>query len=90
MATVRSLLAVHVSGDRGSLQALAVALAAQLAPVPERPTDPVALWDLIETTDAAAAGTWQEVRAARDYGRLTPAEYDYLSAAVDTLQQEAS
>lgn len=90
MPTVRSLLLAHEPGSRESLQALAVALAAQLVPVPDRPTDPTVLLDLIESTEQDTAGTWQEVRAARDYGRLTPAEYDYLHAAVEALTLEDS
>lgn len=90
MPSVKDLLRAHETGNRSSLQALGVALAAELAPVPDRPTDPVELLQLIEDTDAEAAGTWDEVRAAHDYGRLTDAEYVYLHAAVGSLTLEES
>lgn len=85
MAAVRSLIAAHKTGDRGSLEALAVALAATVKPAPPLPADPVAVEMLVDTLDPVPADTWAVVRAARDYGDLTPAEYDYLSAAVEAL-----
>lgn len=85
MAAVRSLIAAHRPGDRGSLEALAVALAATVKPVPDLPADPLAVEMLVDTLDPVPADTWAEVRAARDYGDLTPQEYDYLSAAVEAL-----
>lgn len=88
MASVRSLLAAHRRGDARSLQALAVALAAALEEPPALPTDPVELEETVDTRGAEASGTWQEVRAARDYGHLTGPEYDYLAAAVEALTQE--
>jgi hypothetical protein len=88
MAAVRSLIGAHEHGSERSLTALAVALAAVLADTPEMPTDPVELWSAVEDHGAEAPGTWQEVRAARDFGDLTVAEYDYLAAAVEALTQE--
>lgn len=88
MASVRSLISAHQRGDRESLQALGVALAGAVGDTPELPTDPVALYDVVETQNAERLGTWQEVRAARDYGDLTEAEYDYLAAVVEALTQE--
>ena len=90
MPAVRSLIAAHRHGDAGSLKALAVALAAELRDTPETPVDPVELYERVETNNHETAGTWQEVRAARDFGDLTPAEYDYLAAAVEALTQEDS
>lgn len=86
--TVGQLLAAHISGDRSNLRQLAVGLAEVLRPPAALPDDPVALEAAAEDTSYEQAGTWQEVRAARDYGRLTPAEYDYLSAAVAARSQE--
>lgn len=85
---VSSLIAAHRHGDAESLQALAAALAAVLAPVPELPVDPVEHLDAADVRGAGAEGSWQEVRAARDHGDLTGAEYEYLAAAVDALTQE--
>jgi hypothetical protein len=85
---VRSLIAAHQSGDATSLKALAVALAATLRDTPEPPTDPVELEGWVETRGYDEPGTWQEVRAARDFGDLTDAEYEYLAAAVEALTQE--
>lgn len=88
MPEVSSLLAAHQRGDAGSLAALGVALAAAVKPVDELPLDPVELEDAVDTRPAVQAGTWQEVVAARDYGDLTPDEYDYLLAAVEVLTEE--
>jgi hypothetical protein len=88
VAAVRSLIAARTRGDRESLQALAVALVGVLDDTPTLPTDPVAVYEQVENQSAERQGTWQEVRAARDYGDLTPAEYDYLAAAVAALTQE--
>jgi hypothetical protein len=88
MAAVRSLLAARTPGDQRSLQALAVALAATVRDTPPLPADPVALYDEVETRGSEEVGTWQEVRAARDFGDITPAEYDYLAAAVAALTLE--
>lgn len=88
MVAVRSLIAAHKAGDVGSLRALAVALAGTLHDTPEPSTDPVTLVDQVETQGYDEPDTWQEVRAARDFGDLTPAEYDYLAAAVEALTQE--
>ena len=88
MPSVSSLLKAHIKGDAGSLQALGVALAAVLVEAGPPPVDPVELWDAVETRDPAPAGTWQEVRAARDHGDLSHAEYDYLAAAVEALTRE--
>lgn len=85
MASVRSLIAAHRTGDAGSLKALGVALAATLKPVAGLPVDPAARDAAADTLDPVPVDTWAEVRAARDYGDLTPAEYDYLSAAVGAL-----
>lgn len=83
MPSISSLIASHRPGDRGSLVALGEALAGLLADTPELPGEPVELVDAVETRGAELAGTWQEVRAARDRGDLTVAEYDYLAAAVE-------
>lgn len=88
MVSVRSLIAAHVRGDATSLRALALALAAAVEPVPEAPVDPLEAYEVADTLGAEQAGTWQEVRAARDHGDLTVAEYDYLAAAVDALTME--
>ena len=88
MPSIPSLIAAHRRGDAESLQALGLALARGLRDTPDLPLDPVEVWDEVDTRGAEAAGTWQEVRAARDYGELTEAEYDYLSAAVEALTQE--
>jgi hypothetical protein len=87
MATVPALIAAHTRGDARSLQALALALSALLADTPEVPVDPVAA--LVEgETSGEHPGTWQQVRAAADFGDLSPAEYEYLAAAVEALTQE--
>lgn len=87
--TVGQLLTAYAAArDRDGLRQLGADLAAALRPPRPLPTDPVALEAAAEDTSYAEAGTWQEVRAARDYGRLTPAEYDYLSAAVAAASQE--
>lgn len=88
MATVRSLIAAHKRGDAESLRALAIALSRQLVDTPPLPTDPVELWSEVENHGLEAAGSWREVRACRDHGELTEAEYDYLSAAVEALTLE--
>ena len=66
MPSIPSLIAARRRGHAGDLRALAVALAREVKPPPELPTDPAALWDAVE--DAASMefvpGTWQEVRAA--------------------------
>lgn len=88
MPAVRSLIAAHTRGSADSLRSLAIALAAVVEDPPALPVDPVELYDAVESGGAPVAGTWQEVRAARDDGALTPAEYDYLAAAVDALTLE--
>lgn len=88
MPAVRSLIGAHRRGDAASLRSLAVALARSLSDTPELPEDPVAHVDAVDTRGAEAVGTWQEVRAARDHGDLTNAEYEYLAAAVEALTQE--
>jgi hypothetical protein len=88
MPAVASLLAAHQPGNRRSLQALAVALAAEVKPPAPLPDTPVELEAQVEVRGWQQAGTWQEVRAARDFGDITPAEYDYLAAAVAALTQE--
>jgi hypothetical protein len=88
MATVSSLIAAHKPGNARSLQALAVALAATVRDTPTLPTDPIDLYSVVEDAGAEAPGTWQEVRAAHDYGDLTDAEYAYLTAAVEALTQD--
>lgn len=89
MPAVRSLIAAHQRGDAGSLRALAVALAATVHDTPEPGSDPVEAWAGVEDRGGEQAGTWQEVRAARDHGDLTAEEYSYLVEAVDALTQEA-
>lgn len=89
MPTISSLIAARKKGSAESLQALAIALAEVVRDTPEPPADPAALWAAVEDQGAEVTGTWQEVRAARDHGDLTEAEYDYLAAAVDALTQEA-
>lgn len=88
MPAVRSLLAAHKPGNARSLQALAVALAAEVKPAAELPDTPVELEAQVEVRGWEQAGTWQEVRAARDFGDISAAEYDYLAAAVEALTQE--
>lgn len=83
MPSISSLIAARQPGDRGSLQALGEALAAVLADTPDLPADPDGLVDAVDTRGAELAGTWQEVRAARDRGDLSVAEYEYLAAAVE-------
>lgn len=90
MSSVSSLIAARKRGDADSLRALAVALSAVLSDTPEQSTDPVEAADVAETRMDPAPGTWQEVRAARDHGDLTEAEYQYLAAALDALTQEES
>lgn len=88
MSAVTNLIAARKPGDRASLQALGIALASALRDTPDRPTDPVELYDGVETDGYEQPGTWQEVRAARDFGDLSDAEYQYLAAAVEALTQE--
>jgi len=89
MATsVRTLIAARKRGDRESLRALAVVLAQRVVDTPVLSADPAELWAEVENRGAELPGTWQEVRAARDHGELTEAEYDYLSAAVEALTLE--
>lgn len=88
MPSVSSLIGAHRRGDAGSLRALAVALAEAVVPVDGLPVDPVEYEAAVDTRPAEQADTWQEVVAARDYGDLTPAEYDYLLAAVEALTYE--
>ncbi len=88
MPAVRSLIAAHQRGDKRSLTALAAALAGSVRDTPDLPDEPADLYGVVEDRGAELAGTWQEVRAARDYGDLTPAEYDYLAAAVEAMTQE--
>lgn len=90
MSSVSSLIAAHRHGDAESLRALAVALSSVVRDTPEQPTDPVEGWQVAETRMDPEPGTWQEVRAARDHGDLTDAEYEYLAAALDALTQEES
>ena len=86
--SVRSLLAARERGSKESLRALAIVLAARVTDPPALPVDPAAVWDAVESRGAEQAGTWQEVRAARDHGEISEAEYDYLAAAVDALTLE--
>jgi hypothetical protein len=86
--SVRALLAARERGSKESLRALAIALAARLDDPPGLPTEPAAVWSEVENRGAEAPGTWQEVRAARDHGEISDAEYDYLAAAVDALTLE--
>jgi hypothetical protein len=88
VSAVSSLLAARTRGDKRSLQALAVALAATVTDTPPPSTDPVTALDEGETRGSELPRTWQEVRAARDYGELSEAEYDYLAAAVEALTME--
>jgi hypothetical protein len=88
VTSIPALIAARTPGDPRSLQALAVALAATVHDTPEPSTDPTDLYWTVEDDDAEAPGTWQQVRAARDYGDLSPAEYEYLAAAVGALTQE--
>lgn len=46
---------------------------------PALPADPVELEAAVEDLDTARAGSWGEIRAARDYGHITDAEYDQLA-----------
>jgi hypothetical protein len=88
MPAVRSLIAAHKRGDRASLQALGIALAAELKPPAALPDTPEGVEEQAGLRGWDEAGTWLEVRAARDHGELTPAEYDYLAAAVEALTME--
>lgn len=88
MTTVTSLVAAHRHGDAESLKSLAITLAAVLKDPAPLPPDPVGLEDQVDTQGAQQAGTWQEIRAARDTGALTDPEYQYLAAAVDALTME--
>lgn len=87
MPKITSLIAAHKRGDKGSLNALAVALAASIHDPAPLPVDPVEHRIAAEER-GTVPGTWEEVRAARDYGDITPAEYDYLAASVEALTQE--
>jgi hypothetical protein len=88
VSAVTSLLAARTKGDPRSLQALAVALSAIMVDTPPPSTDPTVVLDEGETRGSELPRTWQEVRAARDYGDLTGPEYDYLAAAVEALTME--
>lgn len=88
MATIPSLIAARKRGSKESLQALALALSEVVRDTPGLPVDLAEAWAVAEDRGAQVAGTWQEVRAARDHGDLTDAEYEYLAAAVDALTQE--
>lgn len=85
---IAHLLAARERGSASSLRALAIALAARITDPPALPTEPAAVWSEVENRGAEASGTWQEVRAARDHGEISEAEYDYLAAAVDALTLE--
>lgn len=87
MPAVRSLIAARERSEEG-LTALAVALAGVLADTPDLPDDPAELWAYVEDHGAETPGTWQEVRAAADFGELSEAEYEFLAAAVEALTQE--
>ena len=89
MPSVSALLRAHAHGDKGSLQALGVALSEALTAPTAMPVTPVEVEAEAGMRGWDEPGTWQEVRAARDFGDLTPAEYDYLQAAVEALTQEA-
>ena len=88
MPSVASLLAAHQHGDKRSLRALGQALAEHVADTPPLPDEAVDLYEVMEDRGAEGTGTWQEVRAARDYGLITPAEYDYLAAAVEAMKED--
>lgn len=88
MPSISNLIAARVPGDRESLDALAVVLVARLEDTPEVVGDPVEWVDAVDTRGAGLPGTWQEVRAARDHGDLSSAEYDHLAAAVEALTRE--
>lgn len=77
--TVEAALAAHTVGDLSSLRRLAAELSRALRPV-ARSTDPVEV--LSDESAGTEPGTWSAVRAARDLGQISSAEYDYLSAAV--------
>lgn len=66
-----------------ALHALGTVLVERVVPVADAPTDPLAVLLLVEDRSPAQPGTWQEVRACRDLGLLSPDEYDYLSALYD-------
>ena len=90
MSAISSLIRARKPGSRESHQAHAIALSKVVRDTPAPPTDPVQVYEVAETQGAEQVGTWQEVRSARDHGDLTPAEYEYLAAAVDALTQEES
>jgi hypothetical protein len=87
--SVGSLLAARVPGDEASLRALAAVLAARVVDTPVPAADPVEQWGAVEDRGGEVSGTWQEVRAARDHGDLSSAEYEFLAATVDVMTQEA-
>jgi hypothetical protein len=89
MPSITSLIRAHETGNAESLQTLAVALHGLLDDTPTLPTDPAEHWSAVDTRGAEQRGTWQEVRAAHDHGDLTDAEYEYLAAALEHLDQEA-
>lgn len=89
MTTVSSLLKARIPGEPRSLHALAVALAGVLTDTPPPGSDPLAVLEAGDTSNYELSGTWQEVRAARDFGELSPVEYDYLAATVEALTMEA-
>ncbi len=87
MPAVDALITAYERTPRRAphLRALGLALAPELKDPFETPTDPVAALEAVDVRGYDQPGTWQQVRAARDFGRLTPAEYDYLAAAVEAL-----
>jgi len=87
MPSIPSLIAARTRGNAESLKALAVALADNVRTPPAPPLDPVEVWNDAED-GGVRTGTWDEVVAARDTGELSPAEYEYLSAAVEALTME--
>ncbi len=94
MPSVEALLTAYGRGPRRApqLRALGLALAPVLKAPDELPglvaADPATVLDAVTVRGYDQPGTWQQVRAARDFGQLTQAEYDYLAAAVEALTQE--
>ena len=86
MSSVSDLIAAWREQD-APVAVLARDLAGRLHDTPALPYDPSALIDRVDTEGAELAGTWQEVRAAHDFGELTDEEYDELAALVATTER---
>jgi hypothetical protein len=86
MAALEPLIAAYEQ-DPGAdaLEQLGEQLAEQVRPAPDLPgDDPAALWAAVEAQPPVVPGTWSEVRSWRDFGRLSAAEYEYLTAVMES------